>query len=60
MGVWFLSISVGDVVGGWASGFYDSVSLEMYFGVSGLLAIGAGLLVVMARKRILRLMSGIR
>jgi hypothetical protein len=36
------------------------VTLEAYFGVSGPLAIAAGLLVVMARSRILRLMGGIR
>jgi POT family proton-dependent oligopeptide transporter len=60
MGVWFLSISVGDVLGGWASGFYDSVGLETYFGVSGVMAMLIGLVVVAGRKRILRLMRDIR
>jgi POT family proton-dependent oligopeptide transporter len=59
MGVWFLSVSVGDVLGGWVSGLYDTVSLEAYFGISGAAAILVGLIVVLNRKSITGLMRGI-
>jgi POT family proton-dependent oligopeptide transporter len=59
MGVWFLSVSVGDVIGGWVAGLYDQVSLELYFGISGAAAILVGIVVVLNRKGIAGLMRGI-
>jgi POT family proton-dependent oligopeptide transporter len=59
MGVWFLSVSVGDVIGGWVAGLYDQVSLELYFGISGAAAILVGIVVVLNRNGIRDLMRGI-
>jgi POT family proton-dependent oligopeptide transporter len=60
MGVWFLSISAGDVIGGYVAGLYDDISLTLYFGLLGLLAIAAGVLVVAGRRHIVSLMAGLR
>ncbi|MBA2507078.1 MAG: peptide MFS transporter [Thermoleophilaceae bacterium] len=60
MGIWFLSISAGDVIGGYVAGLYDEISLGVYFGLLGLLAIAAGVLVVVGSKHIIKLMDGLR
>ena len=46
MGVWFLSISLGSKLAGWAAGFYqdDPGSLFRLFGTLGIVAIVAGLI----------------
>ncbi|HXE58546.1 MAG TPA: peptide MFS transporter [Gemmatimonadales bacterium] len=50
MGVWFLSISVGNYVGGRVAGLYESFSLPTLFGVVGGVAVGAGLLMALMVK----------
>jgi proton-dependent oligopeptide transporter, POT family len=46
MGVWFLSISFGSKLAGWAAGFYkdDPGTMFRLFGTVGVIAIAAGLL----------------
>ncbi len=44
MGVWFLSISVGNFLGGRIASFYESMALPSLFGVVATFAIIAGLL----------------
>lgn len=45
MGLWFLSVSVGNVIGGRALGLIDVTPLPLYFGTTALvLVLGAGLL----------------
>ena len=59
MGVWFLSISVGDYLGGRAASLYDSFPLPALFGiVAGFCAVIAVLLILLLRP-MKRLMGGI-
>lgn len=60
MGVWFLSISVGNYLGGRLASFYESLPLDMLFGVAGAIAIAAGILLAFLVKPIVRLMGGVR
>lgn len=60
MGVWFLSISVGNYMGGRVAAFYEALPLTMLFGVVGAIAIAAGLVLAVFVKPIVRLMSGVR
>lgn len=60
MGVWFLSISVGDYLGGRAASLYESVPLPELFGiVAGFCAV-IGVLLLFFLKPMKRLMGGIR
>jgi len=60
MGVWFLSISVGNYMGGRVSGFYEALPLPTLFGVVAAFAIVAGLLLAPFTKPITRLMGGVK
>ena len=60
MGVWFLSISAGDVIGGYLGGLYEHLSLPVYFGALGALTIVAGAAMVLASRHVVRLMAGLR
>ncbi|MFL5821363.1 MAG: peptide MFS transporter [Solirubrobacteraceae bacterium] len=60
MGVWFLSISAGDVIGGYVGGLYEHLSLPLYFGALGALTILAGVLMVIGSRHVVRLMAGLR
>ena len=57
MGVWFLATSVGNFIAGRISGFYESLALPSLFGVVGLFAIAAGILLSLFVKPIKRLMG---
>lgn len=60
MGVWFLSISVGDYLGGRAASLYESVPLSELFGiVAGFCAV-IGLLLLFLLRPMKRLMGGIK
>lgn len=60
MGVWFLSISIGNYLGGRVSGFYEALPLPSLFGVVGAFAIVAGLVLAFFAKPITRLMGGVK
>ena len=60
MGVWFLSTSAGDVIGGYLGGLYEHLSLPVYFGALGVLTILAGVAMVLASRHVVRLMAGLR
>jgi proton-dependent oligopeptide transporter, POT family len=52
MGVWFLSLSLGNYLGGRVAGLYESFALPTLFGVVGGFAIAAGLVLALAVKPI--------
>jgi len=60
MGVWFLSLSAGDVIGGYVGDLYEHLPLPLYFGALGVLTILAGVLMVLVSRHVVRLMAGLR
>jgi proton-dependent oligopeptide transporter, POT family len=56
MGVWFLSISVGDYIGGRIAGLYESFSLPSLFGVCAATGIGSALCLAFMVKPIQRML----
>jgi len=60
MGVWFLGASVGNYIGGRLGGLYESLPLDRLFGVVGLFAIAAGLLMLFFSPKFTRLMGGVK
>jgi POT family proton-dependent oligopeptide transporter len=60
MGVWLLSIAVGDKLAGWTAGFFNTLPLPTLFGyVAVVTLVASGILAVLV-KPIRRLMGGIR
>ena len=59
MGVWFLSISIGDWLAGRAGSLFESMPLQKLFGISGLVPIVAALILLLLVKPTKRLMSGV-
>jgi POT family proton-dependent oligopeptide transporter len=59
MGVWYLSIAIGNFTGGRISTLYGSMSLPTLFGVVAASGIIGGLVMTVASKPIQRLMSGV-
>jgi proton-dependent oligopeptide transporter, POT family len=59
MGVWFLSISIGDWLAGRAGSLFESMSLQKLFGISGLVPIAAAVVLALLVKPTKRLMSGV-
>jgi proton-dependent oligopeptide transporter, POT family len=57
MGVWFLSISVGNYLGGRVAGVYEAFSLPTLFGVVGGFAIAAGVVLALAVRPINRMLT---
>ncbi len=60
MGVWFLSNTMGNYLGGRLGGLYQELSLTTLFGVVALTGILSGLLLLIFSRKISQLMSGIR
>lgn len=60
MGVWFLSISIGNYIGGTISGYYEALPLPSLFGAVGMFAIAAGLVLAFFTRPITRLMGGVK
>lgn len=60
MGVWFLSISIGNYLGGRMAGLYTTLPLTSLFGAVGGFAIIAGLLLAVFARPITKLMGGVR
>ena len=59
MGVWFLSISVGDYIGGRLASVYEVFPLPTLFGVVAAFCIVVGILLVLLFPKMKRLMGGI-
>jgi POT family proton-dependent oligopeptide transporter len=59
MGVWFLSISVGDYIGGRLASVYESFPLPELFGIVAAFCIVAGALLMLLIKPMKRLMGGV-
>jgi proton-dependent oligopeptide transporter, POT family len=59
MGVWFLSISIGNWMAGRAGSLFESMPLPKLFGISGTVPIIAALILALLVKPTKRLMSGI-
>jgi POT family proton-dependent oligopeptide transporter len=60
MGVWFLSISAGNYLGGRMAAFYGAMPLPTLFGSVGLIAICAGILLAFFVRPMVRLMGGVK
>ena len=60
MGVWFVSISVGNFLAGHAASVYESMALPTLFGTVAALGLGAAVILVFLTKPTVRLMSGIK
>ena len=60
MGMWFVSISVGDFLAGKAASVYESLPLPTLFGFVAAFGIGAAVLVALLVKPTVKLMSGIK
>jgi proton-dependent oligopeptide transporter, POT family len=62
MGVWFLSLSLGNFAGGWVAGFFDpnaEGALVTLFGSVALTAVAAGVILALITPAMRRLMGGI-
>ncbi|MGH9666339.1 MAG: peptide MFS transporter [Bryobacteraceae bacterium] len=60
MGVWFLSISVGEFIGGQFASVYETFSPEQLFWTVSAFTIGVGLLLILLVKPMTRLMCGVK
>jgi POT family proton-dependent oligopeptide transporter len=60
MGVWFVSISIGDYLAGKAASVYESMSLPSLFGTVAAFGIGGAVVLVLLIKPTVRLMSGVK
>ncbi len=59
MGLWFLSISVGDYMGGYAASLYQTIPLPTLFGVVAAFCIAVGLVLAGLIRPMKRLMGGV-
>jgi POT family proton-dependent oligopeptide transporter len=59
MGVWFLSISVGDYIGGRLASVYETFPLPTLFGIVAAFCIVAGVLLVLLFRPMKRLLGGV-
>jgi POT family proton-dependent oligopeptide transporter len=59
MGVWFLSISAGNYLGGRMASLYEQLPLEWLFGAVALFALAAAILLALLVKPIQRLTGGV-
>jgi POT family proton-dependent oligopeptide transporter len=60
MGVWLLSIAVGDKLAGWTAGFFTTLPLPALFGYVAVVTIVASVVLAVLVRPIRRLMGGIR
>jgi proton-dependent oligopeptide transporter, POT family len=60
MGVWFLSIAVGNKLAGWIAGFASTVPLTTLFGAVAAATLGAAAILFLLVKPIERLMGGVK
>jgi POT family proton-dependent oligopeptide transporter len=59
MGIWFLSISIGDWLAGKAASLYSSIPLPSLFGIVAGCTIVAALVLALLIRPTVRLMSGV-
>jgi POT family proton-dependent oligopeptide transporter len=60
MGVWFLSISVGNFFAGRMASFYESMPLDKLVGYAGGLGIAVGLILLLLSRPVTKLMGGVK
>jgi POT family proton-dependent oligopeptide transporter len=60
MGVWFLSLSVGNYLGGRIASMYESLALPALFGLIAAFGIAAGLVLSLCVKPTKKLMGGVK
>jgi POT family proton-dependent oligopeptide transporter len=60
MGLWFVSISIGDYLAGKAASVYESIALPTLFGTVAALGIGAAVVLTVFVKPTVKLMSGVK
>jgi POT family proton-dependent oligopeptide transporter len=60
MGVWFLSISFGNKLGGYTAGFFEKLPLPQLFGAVAATTIVAGVILFLLVKPIRSLMGGVK
>ncbi len=60
MGLWFVSIGIGDYLGGRAASLYESVSLPALFGTVAGVAFAAAAVLIFLVKPTVKLMSGVK
>ncbi len=60
MGLWFVSISIGDYLAGIAASVYESMPLPTLFGAVAAFAFGGGIVLVFLIRPTIRLMSGVK
>jgi POT family proton-dependent oligopeptide transporter len=60
MGVWFLSISVGNFFAGRMSSFYESTPLDRLVGYAGGTGIAVGLVLLLISRPVTKLMGGVK
>ena len=59
MGIWFMSISLGNLMAGRVAGMFEALPLPQLFGAVTATTAGAGILLLLLVKPIRRLMSGV-
>jgi POT family proton-dependent oligopeptide transporter len=59
MGLWFLSIALGNKIGGWVAGYFETFPLPQLFGAVFLTTASAALILLFLINPIRRLMSGV-
>jgi POT family proton-dependent oligopeptide transporter len=60
MGLWFLSIAVGNKLAGMAGGLFETLPLPKLFGAVALVAFASAAILLVLTKPILKLMGGVR
>jgi POT family proton-dependent oligopeptide transporter len=60
MGVWFLSISIGDWLAGKAASVYESMALPTLFGTVAMFSLGAAVVLALLIRPTVRMMSGVK
>jgi POT family proton-dependent oligopeptide transporter len=60
MGVWFLSVAVGDVIAGWTAGLFSTMALPTLFGTVAATMLAAAFILVLLVRPIRRLMGGVK
>jgi POT family proton-dependent oligopeptide transporter len=60
MGVWFLSISIGNYMGGRIASLYEALPLPALFGVIAVFGMGAGVILALFVKPTVKLMGGVK
>jgi POT family proton-dependent oligopeptide transporter len=60
MGVWFLALSLGNVLGGWTAGFFEKLPLPQLFGAVALTTIVSAVVLALLVTPIRGLMAGVK